>query len=215
MILKAAFALAAIIIAMLLVLAFLATRRAQLPIAAVSVNPAAVSSAQARLNDDLNPVPIVTGASSKSAKYPKTKTGSQINHTHLRSIHLSEADVNTVLTGSTRVVAELAAQGVTNAEVEFLEPNEVQATGVIIKDGNNQSLTVSGVLSTDGGGQIVFNPDSARLGDLSIPESLVDEPVRKESERLLQLAVNTIPIEVHSLSVSNHQLVLTGSPKTN
>jgi hypothetical protein len=168
-----------------------------------------VAKAQQRLNEALTPVaaPAIAKAPDHNRVNSETKTNKLV------SVRISESDVNTVLAGSSQVIADLESHDVSYVQVKFIKPNIVLVSGQLSRNGSNQSITVSGILNAASDGELAYHPQSVKLGALPVPESTFDKLIQRESTRILNASLPHIPFIVTGISIKNHQLLLTGTPR--
>jgi len=189
---------------------YLISKQDRLPVSLPPLTPANISQAQSHIDSALSPV-IQPAIKKPSRKGTFAQVASTLaTKGKIGVVSLSETDVDILLEGSKQVCDDLAAQGVTNAQVAFRPPNEVEATGEYCKGGTYQPVTLDGSLIADGNGSVEFIPGEIHLGSLWIPESSVDKFVRHESARLIDHALPHLPVVVDSVSVKDHNLLLSG-----
>jgi hypothetical protein len=131
----------------------------------------------------------------------------------LVTIHIRSDDVNTLLTTDRKLRDRMAAEGITSAQVSFSEPNIVEGFARMGIQGSEQDVTLLGTLVTDGSGGATFVPSSIVIGSLPVPESTVDDKLRKFTAQVIQLGLKHLPISIQQIKVVNNELDLTGPPK--
>jgi hypothetical protein len=205
-------ALFVLILVAIITCGYLATRITHLSSHRPVPTVKAVNEASIRLNRELSP----TSLAWKGIKAPSRlgrKTSIANRKVKGATLTVSEDDVNVLLAGSKKVIADLGAQGISSAQVAFIAPNEVEATGVVAKGGGHHSVTVDGSLVVGQAGSVAYDPESVRVGALPIPEGPLDKFIRNASTHILASALRRIPITVTAIAIKNHKLLISGNRK--
>jgi hypothetical protein len=184
------------------------------------VAPSQVASAQARLNAAIAPLaprPSTANQNAASQQAGNETSGGRSGATEQNSgtatIYFAEDDVNILLAGDQHLKSQLAKQGVTDAQVAFNDPNDIEVTGDVLHDGVQKSITINGTLSANGKGSMTFVPTKVYVGALPIPEKSVDSLIQPVIGRVMQQAIPRLPVSVQTVQVKDHEIVVTGTPK--
>jgi hypothetical protein len=216
MIKKIAGIFAALLILLVVAGIYLLSKKPALPPAPPT--QAEVGQAQSRLSAALAPEPVVNApAPSSSATNLQIDSQRAVSNTSqgngIRTIRISDNDINVVLAGDAGVISDMKSKGLTNAHIKFADPSNVSFSATVQKDGHAQSITIDGTLATSTDGDLSYSPHAVRLGALPLPESTFDKLIRRECDGVLKLGIQRLPISVQTVAVKNHQLILSGPSK--
>ncbi len=128
------------------------------------------------------------------------------------SVRLRQDDINTLLATNPAVMDRLQHAKVDSALVAFVPPDKMVLTAQLQVGGGEKVVAVAGTLAPTDTGDVAFHSDAAQVGLLPLPV-VSNAKIDDRAAQLLALGMPKLPISVHSLSIANGTLTLTGPRK--
>jgi hypothetical protein len=202
----------------LTVIAFYLSTIVQPAPSASSITPAQKQLALDRLNDAVKnpehvksrptPTPEPFFQKTRLSKVEKKAPSGDIQ------VRFNEDDINTMLPTNKDVQKKMQRIGASAAKIHFVEPNQIQVTTWVIVNNIERQFTISGILSSDNNGSLIFHTDGSEVGELPLPAGMTASKLDGEAAKLLEMVKPVLPLNVRDVQIVGSQLIFSGPEKS-
>lgn len=128
----------------------------------------------------------------------------------LRTLHISEEDLNVYLAGNQATRKLLGAHGVKAVQLVLNEPAHLTIHASVALRGRAQNVQLDGSLTPDPQTGLRFTATHAQVGRFPMPPAVVTAQANAIAARLLKKVHGRLPLAIRSVQVQGKTLVLTG-----
>ena len=128
----------------------------------------------------------------------------------LRTLRLSEEDLNVTLDGSPVARKMLAARGVKAVQIILSEPANLTIRAAVLVKGRAQNVQLDGSLAPDPKLGLRYTATHAQVGRFPLPPAVVTAQANSLAARLAGQMHGRLPLAIQSVHVEGKMLVLTG-----
>ena len=128
----------------------------------------------------------------------------------LRTLRVSEEDLNVYLAGNQATRKLLDAHGVRAVQLVLAEPANMTIHAAVALKGRTQNVQLDGTLAPDPKMGLRYNATHAQVGRFSMPSAVVTAQGNALAASLLKKVHGRLPLAIQSVQVQGKMLVLTG-----
>lgn len=128
----------------------------------------------------------------------------------LRTLRVTEEDLNVYLAGNQATRKLLGANGVRAVQIVLTEPSNLTIHAAVAMKGHSQNVQLDGSLAPDPKLGLRFTATHAQVGRFPMPPAVVTAQANAVAARLLKKVHGRLPLVIQSVQVQGKMLVLTG-----
>lgn len=128
----------------------------------------------------------------------------------LRTLRVSEDDLNVYLAGNLATRKLLGSNGVRAVQLVLAEPANLTIHAAVALKGHTQNVQIDGSLAPDPKIGLRFTATHAQVGRFPLPPAVVTAQANALAARLLKKVHGRLPLAIQSVQVQGKMLMLTG-----
>lgn len=149
----------------------------------------------------------VSGAEARLGKLGQAVSGPGRT---VRTLRLSESDLNIYLAGSRSARKLLGTHGVEAVQIVLKEPDGLVIHARVHSHNQTQNIQIEGTLAPDPKLGVRFAASHAQVGSLPLPSPVVTAAANTLSARFSRPLIRRLSLSVQSVGVQKKMLVITG-----